>query len=375
MKALCIDVETTTHNTGSWIDSRNSLVMLACYDGSQSRTYLSGELSKPSTHDFLGSYDIFVGFNIKFDLHWLKNVGIDLTDKHIIDVQLLEYFYSRQQNTYPSLNDISKRYLNKEKHDIIKIDYWDQGIQTDEIPTEILANYAIQDVKLTWENWQYLSKKLKPSQEVLFQLANQDLICLFEMERQGLKYNREGSLALAKEQDNQIQQIRDKFNIQAHVPNFNWASGDHLSALLYGGTINETLYVPNGHYKTGKRIGQVKLSKQIKTHHLPRQYTPIKDSELAKKGFWSTDEDTLLKLHGKKRELLDGILKIKKLAKDNSTYLRGLPKRQDEGFYAQDMIYGSFNQSATNTGRLSSTKPNLQNLSDNALQFFESRYD
>lgn len=375
MKALVVDVETTTFNKGAWTDSRNYLVMIACYDGERRWVFNTTEEHLKAFDKLLDDYDLLIGFNFKFDLHWLLNYKLTkVLEKKIHDVQIMEYLLSRQTNVYPSLNDCAKKHLNKEKIDVIQLEYWDNGIQTDDIPWEILSNYAITDVELTYELWELRGAKLTGKLETLFSLECQDLLVLLEMERNGLRYNREGSLNLALEQDKKIAEIQNKFNLKHNVPCFNWSSNEHLSALLYGGTIVETYKVPDGTFKGGQRAGQVKFKKALKEYKLPRMYKPLPKTEMKKEGIFSVEEDVLLSLKGGDPELVTGILAMKKYQKDNNTYLRGLPAKQDEGFYDHGWIFGTFNKCATGTGRVASAKPNLQNLSDTALIFFESRY-
>ena len=72
----------------------------------------------------------------------------------------------------------------------------------------------------------------------------------------------------------------------------------------------------------------------------------------------STSADKLEKLKGK-HEIIDHILAFRKWAKLYNTYAEGLKKyiRED------DRIHTTYNQAATQTGRLSSSEPNLQNIS------------
>ena len=72
----------------------------------------------------------------------------------------------------------------------------------------------------------------------------------------------------------------------------------------------------------------------------------------------STSADKLEKLKGK-HEIIDHILAFRKWAKLYSTYAEGLKKyiRED------GRIHTVYNQAATQTGRLSSSEPNLQNIS------------
>ena len=72
----------------------------------------------------------------------------------------------------------------------------------------------------------------------------------------------------------------------------------------------------------------------------------------------STSAETLMKLQGA-HPIIDPILRYRKLAKIYSTYSDGLKK-----FIRKDgKIHTTYNQCATTTGRLSSSEPNLQNIS------------
>ena len=72
---------------------------------------------------------------------------------------------------------------------------------------------------------------------------------------------------------------------------------------------------------------------------------------------YSTAADVLEKL-ADEHEIVRKILRYRTLTKLNSTYATGLT-----AYIAEDgRIHGSFNQTVTATGRLSSTEPNLQNI-------------
>ncbi len=73
---------------------------------------------------------------------------------------------------------------------------------------------------------------------------------------------------------------------------------------------------------------------------------------------YSTDAEVLDKLKGK-HEIIEKILKYRQMVKLKSTYIDGLMSVVDEKTHK---IHSSFNQTVTNTGRISSTEPNLQNI-------------
>lgn len=74
-------------------------------------------------------------------------------------------------------------------------------------------------------------------------------------------------------------------------------------------------------------------------------------------GQFSTSQDSLEKLAGR-HPVVDAILEFRKLEKLRSTYLEPLPRLVD----GSGRIHTTFNQTATATGRLSSSNPNLQNI-------------
>ncbi len=76
-----------------------------------------------------------------------------------------------------------------------------------------------------------------------------------------------------------------------------------------------------------------------------------------KGGQASTSQAVLEKLSGQ-HPVVDALLEYRKLEKIRSTYLDPLPRLADES----GRIHTTFNQTATATGRLSSSNPNLQNI-------------
>ena len=75
------------------------------------------------------------------------------------------------------------------------------------------------------------------------------------------------------------------------------------------------------------------------------------------KSGWTTDAETLNKLKPL-HPVVAGVLEYRALAKLKSTYADGLLKVLDRN----DRVHSTFQMTATSTGRLSSTEPNLQNI-------------
>ena len=83
----------------------------------------------------------------------------------------------------------------------------------------------------------------------------------------------------------------------------------------------------------------------------------LTNAKSTKGGQASTSQAVLEKLSGE-HPVVDALLEFRKLEKMRSTYLEPLPRLAD----ASGRIHTTFNQTATATGRLSSSNPNLQNI-------------
>ncbi len=375
MKLLALDTETTISNKGNTYDSKNKLV---CYSGCSHHNEPWAELWSKDIRDYLNGYlldiDLVVFFNGKFDLHWLIKEGIDFSKVKVWDVQIAEFILGHQRNPYPSLNETCVKYGIPVKEDVVKTQYWDKGINTDEIPWDILSSYAAHDAYITLLCYYAQIKLMTPQQIKLCQLQCQDMIILREMEANGLPYSEELCQVRAKEIDDQISAIKTKLTaIYPNVP-INFGSNDHLSAFLYGGVVKEDSKEHIGFFKTGEKVGQPKYKNVIIEHQLPRLYQPLKGSAMAKEGNFSVNEATLRKLKGKKG-VIDLILELSKLEKRNGTYYRGLVKLRQEMNWEPNVLHGNLNQTTAITGRLSSSKPNLQNIDSSILDILVSKYN
>lgn len=371
MKSLCVDVETYTYSKGNPYDQRNKLVSIHCYDGTQSWSFKPSE--KVVVQELIDKHDILIFFNAKFDIAWLRLYQFNVTNKKIYDVQLAEFYLSNQQHKLPSLDEVLVKYGLPVKVDKVAA-LWDAGVQTDAIPWDVLCEYGEGDVEKTYALYVLQLPKFSHKKKVLFDLACQDLLVLQEMEWNGLHYNQELCHEKSKNLQQDIQQLRDKLALSYPDVPINWGSPMQLSAFLYGGTIKEKYKELVGFYKTGVKAGQPKYKNSVREHQLPRLFTPLPKSEMAKPGIYATDEGTLRKLKGKHKKYVELLLELSALTKLDETYYQGLDKLNAEMHWPKNYLHGQFNQCIARTGRLSSSKPNLQNLSGTALDIFITRY-
>lgn len=378
-KALAVDTEISTSNKGNPYDQTNELVCYSWSNGKRSLAVRPADLEFDDFRRAVDDSDCLVLFNAKFDLAWLRRTEIEFEGKRIWDVQLAEYMLERQQIKYPSLEDTAVKYKLGHKIDVIKEEYWKKGIDTRDIPWEVLQPYAIEDARLTYEAYlrQVEQFKSRPKLFTLFQLACADLLILLEMEWNGLKYDEEVALTEETKLKQQIEELEKKLHAVYPDVNINFGSNDQLSCFLYGGTIKETVKEMQGFYKTGKRAGEPKFGNKVIEHQLPRLFEPIKGSELSKEGFYGTSEDLLKKLSTTKktRWIIETLLELAKLTKLVSTYYTGLITLNHKMNWHSQYLHGQYNQCVTRTGRLSSSSPNMQNLSGASLSMFVSRYE
>lgn len=372
MNVLSLDVESTTHNKGNPYDSRNELV---CYSFATEKGHTAFRFEGPNSVQVLvDGASLLVGFNFKFDYHWLAKEGVDLSKKEIWDVQIAEFILSNQTQKFPSLNDTCLKYGIEQKLDVVKTEYWDKGINTDEIPWHVLKEYAAHDAKVTLLCYHAQQKIMTPKQKQLCRLMCMDLHILREMECNGVLYDEQLCIARSLEVDDKVSEIkRTLAATYPHVP-INFGSGDHLSAFLYGGIVKEDAKEHIGFYKTGDKAGQPKYKNVVVEHVLPKMYEPLKGTELKKEGYYATDVGTLKKLKGKK-DVVNLLLELSALEKLNSTYYKGLPSLREEMHWEPGVLHGQFNQTLTATGRLSSSRPNQQNFASEIQDIFISQFN
>lgn len=318
-----------------------------------------------------------VWFNAKFDLHWLRRYDVVPSDscRHY-DCQSAFFILTQQRFKYPSLNQVCEYFNLPLKLDVVKTEFWDKGIDTDEIPLDILTEYLEGDLERT--EWAYnalkeLTLSYPTDTHKIISLCHQDVRVLADMEWNGMRYNVDKSLRYGENLARQIEKTDQWLRRIFGADWINIDSGDHLSAVLYGGTIlldgtEEYLFT----YKDGKT--KTKTRKCKIPHNFPRIFVPIEGTALAKEGFYSTDKATLKTLQstckGEKRQILDALLNRSKLEKQRGTYYQGFPKLIEKMNWKDHVIHGNLNQCVVITGRLSSDKPNLQNIEAGVKECF-----
>lgn len=394
MSILFLDVETTTYNNGHPFDPRNRLISYAfCTNYDVTFRYYTDADFIYSLQCSINTCDCICGFNIKFDIHWLHRHGIKIpSNVKIYDCQIAEFILSGQELPLyeNSLNNALERYGLPLKKDVVK-EYWEAGISTEDIPVGILEEYNKWDVYTTRLLYQTQQQILSEKQKRLIELEGEDLKALAAAEAAGILFDRglaDSKLALYKEQVAAVEK-----NLSSYLPSdipdgcFNWDSGDHLSCLLYGGTLAFKYVSSVSTYKTGQKAGQERKSWSIVEVIFPQRFKPLEGTELKKTQdipasetnvtrFYSTDAPTILQLQTKRSE----DKKLLVLLRERNDKIKviemteGIIKKFNEKNWQGNLIHGQFNQTTVVTGRLSSSSPNLQNQPPEIDEFLISRY-
>jgi len=188
---------------------------------------------------------------------------------------------------------------------------------------KLVCDYAAEDADLTLRLDDVLRPKVPvapaPLPNALSDVEEPLVKILIDMEREGVKIDVEALKLYGRELDREILSLTQQILSYAD-PGFNPDSPKQLGALLFG--------------KLGLSGGKKTSS-----------------------GQFSTDEKTLSKLAGE-HPIIPLILEYRACTKLKSTYVDKLPTLIDEN----GRVHTTYAQAFTETGRLSSSDPNLQNI-------------
>lgn len=340
----------------------------------------------------LDQVDRLVGHNLKFDLQWLRSVGLEVERQKYYCTQVAEYLIRGQsrRESY-RLADVSRRYGIIPKIDRVK-KYWQAGYETDEIPLRILNPYLEQDcinALIIFQRQVPIINELGMQRIIALQMELMNMLA--EMEQAGAMIDVPRAQKLYEELMAKVAVLERDLKEAFGREDLRLSSNDELSAALYGGTIKREQEVPYVttrnttlresyvfHYKDPKKAPVVKwknrtvrelVTKKRKVTELielPRLFVPIKGSELDKEGYYSTDKNTLKQLKGKSKHQKQILVMLKSLSENRKAVETFKGRAEGSGILGKVMpdslVHPSFNQTIAATGRLTSSNPNGQNL-------------
>ena len=303
------------------------------------------------------------GWNLKFDFHVLKRIGISINTRDVFDGMLASWLcnentpnglkensadkmgisqthFAEATSTVP--NEVKKQYGYKSNSrvpfDLVLID---EG-----------APYAGGDAFYTWcACLGYENELVKEKMDsIYYKMYIPFLFVLFEMEEQGVTVDKNRLEQMGVEMQDDLDDLQYKIYELAGIE-FNIGSSQQKAEILYG------------YEKPLSKTGKDTRNYNILEHSF--NFTP---TNFTKSGAPSTDNDSVWRISKKeyknnKRkqkgvEMCKLMLEYSKLAKLKTAFVDGILDQ----LYDDGKAHPSFNQIGTDSGRLSCSKPNLQQL-------------
>lgn len=263
---------------------------------------------------------IKIGHNLKYDLHIMANEGWDTTQIHPIDdTMLLSYILHGTRHGH-GLDELALMYLG---HENIKFSSLfppktrDADMRFDGLAIENACLYAAEDACICRALYDLMRPELNADNKLreLYETCDLPLMpILMQMERAGVLADRAKLQHLSTIFHEQLQKLQSEiWTLAGHE--FNIASPKQLGCVLF-----DELNLP----ANKKR---------------------------------STDADALNDLIDA-HEIIEKTLNWRSIAKLAGTYADALPRQ----IASDGRIHTTYLQTSTNTGRLSSRDPNLQNI-------------
>jgi|TARA_B110000114_G_scaffold107334_1_gene112707 DNA polymerase-1 len=262
-----------------------------------------------------------IGHNIKYDIAVLKKYKIEVISFE--DTMLMSYINDAGNHRH-GMDELAKVHFNR---DTIKFkDVVGGGksqITFDYVEIEKATEYAAEDAEITFKLYLLLKKKLIDGKNLsAYNYLEKSLVpSILEMEINGIKLNTEYLKSLSSEFEKKIN-ILEKEIFKLCGVEFNIGSPKQLGDVLFN---------------------QLKLTPPKKT----------------KTGEFSTGIEVLEDLAFEGNKVAEDLIIWRQLSKLKNTYTEALQSHINK---TTKRIHTSYAMASTNTGRLSSSDPNLQNI-------------
>jgi len=441
-KYLVIDTETSLKNKGeesvgnfkaSPFHPDNEIVMMGevCDTDDRVSILTKEDMSKldlsmaSAALDEIANQEVMlVGQNIGFDMLYLYKFDSKVREKYrhalIWDTMIVEYLLTGQRKMFCSLDELALKYYGateeeiqwylkrksneaaaqiagtteafdldmtaflRKWHGVLKDDkikeYWNAGMETEDIPEDELKEYLIGDVRNTEHVFlAQFDLAYKLGMLPLIRTQMDARLATIEMEWNGMFVNKstlksDGSgllldINILKSTLNASIMGHCKFPVGA-IFDVSCTSPKVISAVLFGGLLPYKIKEPMLDdddkpvlYKSGPHKGLARFKTATKLHEvkpgIPGRPEAVGSVQGAL-GQWSTGESVLKKIADKyKIEFVEDLLKLRTMDKDYTAFY----KSTEELIWHDGCVHPTYNHTATATGRLSCSKPNLQQVS------------
>ena len=264
---------------------------------------------------------IKVGHNIKYDKIIFSRIGINLNP--VDDTMLLSYVLDTGKFRH-NLDDLAKIYFNYETikyKDVVGVGKKEKKFN--EVNIKDAYIYAAEDADITLRLYKILKKRII-SEKLLsvYEYIEKPLInVLAEIEKKGIKVDVKKLKNLSLVFQKKLSKIEKEIFKLSSIE-FNIASPKQLGEILFN------------------KLG-------------------LEGKKKGKSGAYSTSVDVLENLSYQGHKIAEFLLEWRQISKLLNTYTYSLINEVNKKTLR---IHTSYSMAATNTGRLSSTDPNLQNI-------------
>ncbi len=306
------------------------------FSASAGKQKAAGQLPEKQALEVLASllkdkHVLKIGHNIKYDMHVLtrafKKNGLDFVLNNYDDTMVISYVLHGASHGH-GLDELAAMHLdyNTVKYTEV-VGEGRKKVTFDEISPEEAMFYAAEDADITFRLYHELMKQLIESSAItIYENIDRPLIdVLYQMEEKGIKVDIPLLKELSKKFSGNLDELAVKIYKEAGYE-FNINSPAQLGKVLF-----DDMKIKGG-VKTA--TGAWKVDGEI----------------LEKLALGSDDEEPI--------ELAKLAVEYRRFAKLKNTYTDTLPEDTDQ--YGR--VHTSFSQTATSTGRLASSEPNLQNI-------------
>ncbi len=279
------------------------------------------DASKFFKHILTAKSILKIGHNIKFDLHFIHQLGNeDYPIFSIEDTAVLSYDLDSSEHGH-GLDELAELWLGYKM-----ISYEDvcgsgrNKITFDYVPPHKALDYAAEDADITLRLYDVLKPRLIQERRIaVYENFDRPLIwVLKQMEQAGIMLDTTALMRLDEDFAKQLKQLENDIYQLAGEP-FNLGSPKQIGEILYGKFGLKGKKNASGNFQTGADV----LEQMAREHELPAK-----------------------------------ILEWRGFAKLKSTYTSTLLSQMDKN----NRVHTTFNQVVVNTGRLASSNPNLQNI-------------
>lgn len=262
-----------------------------------------------------------IGHNLKYDWQMFSRHGVHIAPAD--DTMLMSYLLDGTLHGH-GLDELAKLLCG---HDMISYDSMTgtgkSRITFDQVPVDKAKDYAAEDADFTQRIHDALSPRI-PAEKMaaVYQDIERPLVpVIATMEENGIRVDKPFLHKLSHDFSIKIAEIEKEIHAEAGTA-FNIASPKQLGVILF-----DQMGLPGG--------------------------------SKTKTGDWSTAADVLEDLAAQGYPFVEKILRFRQMSKLKSTYTDAL---QEQINPATGRVHTSFSMAGTNTGRLSSSDPNLQNI-------------